>query len=42
MARRIIVGEVRRKLKSKATNSAKQTLYAGIWGAPVPARKKRV
>lgn len=41
MARRTVVGEMKRKLKSKATNSAKQTMYVGIWEEPVPARKKR-
>lgn len=42
MARRSVVGEMKRKLKSKVTNSAKQTLYMGIWKETVPVGKKRI
>lgn len=42
MARRSTVGEMKRKLKSKTTNSVKQTIYVGIWREDVPTRKKRV
>lgn len=42
MARRSVVGEVKRKIKSKATNSAKQTLYMGIWKEIVPVGKRRI
>ena len=30
------------KLKRRATNSAKQSLYMIMWGEEVPKRKKRV
>lgn len=42
MPRRSVVREMKRKLKSKATNSAKQTIYVGIWREDVPTRKKKV
>lgn len=42
MARRSAVGEMKRKLKSKATNSVKQTMYVGIWKESVPTGKKKV
>ena len=42
MARRTAIGNMKRSLKSKATNSAKQSLYMAMWGESVPKRKKRV
>lgn len=39
MKKKLSVGS---KLKRRATNSAKQSLYMIMWGEEVPKRKKRV